>query len=115
MAKAIVTVLMTMSALGIHAAELDGRSLFQQNCASCHGDTGKGGVGDVKGPRLVGDSSKWSAKLFARAVLEGKDDEGRALKAGMPHWKDASFQSDQGAAPTKQEVESIHKYLRSIK
>jgi hypothetical protein len=48
-------------------------------------------------------------------VLEGKDDEGRALKGTMPHWKDASFQSDHGTAPTKEEVESIHKYLRRVK
>lgn len=97
------------------AAELDGKSLYQENCAACHGVAGKGGTSGVKGPRLVGDASKWSAKLFLRAVLEGKDDEGRVLKTEMPHWKDASFKVDKGVPPSKEEVEAIHKYLRGLK
>ena len=97
------------------AAPLDGKMLFKENCASCHGDNGKGGTQAVKGPKLVGDASKWSAKLFVRAVLEGVDDEGRKLQAGMPHWKDASLKDDHGMAPTQGEIEAIHRYLKSIK
>lgn len=97
------------------AAALDGKVLFQTNCASCHGDTGTGGTGAIKGPRLAGDASKWSSKLFVRAVLEGKDDEGKALDSAMPHWKDSSFAADKGAAPTKAEIVAIQKYLRTVK
>lgn len=97
------------------AQQMDGRALYQQNCAACHGDTGKGGSGPIKGPRLVGDASNWNSKLFARAVLEGVDDGGRKLKSGMPHWKNSSFQQDAGKPPTVAEVEAIHKYLRTVK
>jgi mono/diheme cytochrome c family protein len=104
-----------MVSLGAQAATLDGKALFAQNCAACHGDTGKGGTGDVKGPKLVGDATNWSHKLFRRAVLEGKDDEGKALDPAMPHWKDASFQADKGKAPTPAEVAAIYRYLRTLK
>jgi hypothetical protein len=62
-----------------------------------------------------GDASKWSARLFVRAVLEGKDDEGTSLHAPMPLWKTASFKSDNGAHPSRQEVEAIRRYLRTVK
>ncbi len=102
-------------ALSASAAGLDGKTLYQQNCASCHGDKGKGGTGAVKGPALAGDSSKWSPKVFQRAVLAGVDDKGRPLKLAMPHWKDASFKSDKGKAPSKDEVAAIQRYLQAVK
>ncbi|MEO6017323.1 MAG: cytochrome c [Polaromonas sp.] len=105
----------SLIALSASAAGLDGKTLYQQNCASCHGDNAKGGTSEVKGPKLAGDASKWSLKLFSRAVLSGIDDKGKKLELAMPHWKDASFKSDQGKAPTKQEIAAIHRYLRKLK
>ncbi|QEL55586.1 c-type cytochrome [Chromobacterium paludis] len=86
----------------------DGKELFQQNCAVCHGDRGQGKVG----PKLVGDSSRWSKKLFERAVLEGVDDEGKALKAPMPHWGQSSLKEDKGKPPTAEEIDAIQAYLK---
>lgn len=110
---------LTLSALsamaGATTTTLDGKTLFQNNCASCHGETGKGGTDAVKGPPLVGDATKWTNKQFVRAVLEGKDDAGKALESAMPHWKDASFKSDKGAKPPMAEVVAILKYLRTVK
>lgn len=95
-------------------ATLDGKALYHDNCASCHGDTGKGGTDAVKGPPLVGDATTWTNKLFVRAVLEGKDDAGKALESPMPHWKDDSFKSDKGSKPSKSEALAILKYLRTV-
>ncbi|MFZ2388164.1 MAG: cytochrome c [Polaromonas sp.] len=100
--------LLSLSAL---AAPLNGKALYQENCASCHGAAGKGD----SAPKLAGDASQWSTRLFERAVLTGVDDRGRALKIAMPHWKEGSFKSDDGSAPSKKEVVAIQHYLRAVK
>jgi mono/diheme cytochrome c family protein len=87
--------LMLLMVAPAQAAAINGKALFAHNCAACHGDNGQGGTGDVKGPKLVGDATSWSLKLFRRAVLEGKDDEGKA--------------------PTPTEVTAIYRYLRKLK
>jgi mono/diheme cytochrome c family protein len=87
----------------------DGKMLFQQNCAVCHGDRAQGKIG----PKLAGDSSKWPPRIFERAVLTGIDDEGKPLKAPMPHWNQSSFVSDQGKVPSKAEIDAIQRYIRT--
>lgn len=93
------------------AAPPNGEQLFQENCASCHGQRGMGG----SAPRLAGDASEWKTSLFERAVLTGIDDHGKPLKSPMPHWKDASFKMDDGTAPSKAEIEAIQHYLHKQK
>lgn len=105
---ALAGLLLSLSAL---AAPLNGKALYQENCASCHGATGKGD----SAPKLVGDASKWSSRLFERAVLSGVDDHGKPLKVAMPHWKEGSFKSDNGSAPSNKEVAAIQHYLRAVK
>jgi mono/diheme cytochrome c family protein len=111
MKQSFLMVAMLFLSMSAVAAPPDGKALFQENCATCHGQSGQGGVG----PKLVGDASEWKTKLFERAVLSGIDDEGKALKPPMPHWKDASFKSDKGAAPGTAEVDAIQRYLRTLK
>jgi mono/diheme cytochrome c family protein len=88
----------------------NGQDLFQQNCAVCHGDRAQGKIG----PKLAGDSSKWSPELFVRAVLKGVDDEGKPLKAPMPHWSQSSLKEDSGKPPTPEEIIAIQHYIRSL-
>ena len=97
--------------LQVFATKLEGKTIFQENCVSCHGDKGQGG----SGPKLAGDASKWSRKLFQRAVLSGVDDNGKALKSPMPHWKEVGFHNAQGKPPSLAEINAIQDYLRKIK
>ena len=66
-------------ALSASAAGLDGKALYQQNCASCHGDKGKGGSGVVKGPALAGDSHACEAGV-ARTHLISRHIDGAILQ-----------------------------------
>lgn len=107
----VLTTLASVSVMASTIEPLDGRVLFQENCSRCHGENGKGGAVLP----LVGGASKWTLKLFQRAVLTGVDNKGHPLKSPMPHWKDASFKADNGAAPTKAEIAAIYQYLRTVK
>ena len=111
----IVASTIACMSLSLAAAELSGKALYAENCAACHGDTGKGGTMEIQGPRLVGDATTWQLPIFQRAVLDGVDDKGRTLDAAMPRWKNSSFQADAGAAPRKDEVKAIYQYLRTVK
>jgi len=111
MKRTIIAVTMLWLCASVVAAPPDGKALYQENCASCHGQNGKGDTG----PKLVDDASEWKTKLFERAVLNGVDDQGKSLKSPMPHWSGASFKTDSGVAPSKAEVDAIQHYLRTLK
>ncbi|SAL83084.1 Cytochrome c [Caballeronia choica] len=111
MKRTFIAVTMLWLCASVVAAPPDGKALYRENCASCHGQNGKGDTG----PKLVGDASEWKTKLFERAVLNGIDDQGKPLKSPMPHWSRASFKSDNGVAPSKAEVDAIQQYLHTLK
>ena len=56
-----------------------GKKLYESTCAGCHGQKGQGGIG-----MSLKDASKWKYDLFKRALKQGKDDKGVALKPMMP-------------------------------
>lgn len=82
-----------------------GQALYTNNCATCHGSKGEGGIGaNITGSTTAGIGS-WTAAQFTSALREGKDDEGMQLCAAMPKFT-ASQLSDA-------QVTSIHDYLLS--
>jgi len=107
--RSLILVLLLLCTSPVFAA-YDGQDLYQQNCAVCHGDKAQGKIG----PRLKGDSSKWSSHLFQRAVLNGIDDGGKQLKSPMPHWSNSSLKEDSGKPPTAAEIDAIQKYIRTL-
>jgi mono/diheme cytochrome c family protein len=107
----LLTLASVLVPLSVFATKLDGKTIFSDNCVSCHGDKGQG----ASGPKLVGDASKWSRKNFQRAVLSGVDDNGKPLKSPMPHWKEVGFHNAPGKPPSLAEINAIQDYLRKIK
>ncbi|WP_414906978.1 c-type cytochrome [Pseudomonas sp. IT-P253] len=108
---AFLAIMTLLSCSSTMASTPDGEALFQDNCSACHGPRGMGG----SAPKLAGDASEWKAKVFERAVLSGIDDHGKPLKAPMPHWAGTGFRSDNGAIPSKLEIDAIQKYLHQQK
>jgi mono/diheme cytochrome c family protein len=86
-----------------------GKGIYTANCAGCHGAKAQGSVG----PNLH-EAAGWTAALFNRALLQSKDDKGVALKPPMPNWS-KGFAPHVGRAPTKDEMASIQRYIRTLK
>jgi mono/diheme cytochrome c family protein len=92
-----------------------GKQLFDQNCAMCHGATAQG-QGDF--PNLTYTDAGiggWGIWQFNRAVRIGVDDVGATLEQTMPRWQAAGFKTDGGAPPTAQEISDIFGYLKTLK
>ena len=88
-----------------------GKELYQTNCAACHGANGAGGLkignstaADLQSPKLENTYHNSDA-LIARAILEGKDQNGKNLDPEMPRW--------QGKL-TAQQVNQIIAYLKTL-
>lgn len=77
-----------------------GKTLFQANCAMCHGAQAEGKVGPV----LKGEVAGWKFDLFKRALTKGIDDAGKKLNPPMKQFK---F--------TDQQMANIQAYLKSLK
>lgn len=71
-----------------------GRNVFVQNCASCHGPQGSGGLSfgsvraaDIRGGHLRALHPRYTRALLERAIADGVGQEGKPLNAAMPRWK----------------------------
>lgn len=89
-----------------------GAALFRQNCASCHGENGAGGLrignatsADLRAPGLE-DRYRHSDTALAGAILKGTDEKGRRLSPAMPRFQ-GSLSSDQ--------VSDLIDYLKSLR
>ncbi|WP_202630369.1 cytochrome c [Deinococcus alpinitundrae] len=103
---------MLLASVSAEATNLkNGQTIYQTNCAACHGTRAQGGVG----PKLIGDAANWSAAIFQRALLKDVDDKGKKLKAPMPFWGKVGFAGDHGKVPTKAEMQDLQAYLKSLK
>lgn len=87
-----------------------GKDLYEENCALCHGDNGEGDIG----PSLIDDVFLYAKgdladddyyKIIHNGTEEGKTEEERAMKGGMPPF---------GGELQKNEIWSIISFIRSI-
>lgn len=86
-----------------------GKQLYVDNCMSCHGGKGEGGVG----MKLEGDAAYWDFPIFKRTVIEGLDDEGKQLKI-MPVMGKTGFIKPAGTIPTDAQLQDIQAYMKTF-
>jgi cytochrome c oxidase cbb3-type subunit 2 len=95
---------------GDPAAVLAGKGIYEDNCAGCHGDNGEGDIGpslvDNKFLYVEGDLADDDYfELINNGSEEGKVEEGRTMKGGMP-----PFMGDL----SKREIWSVIAFIRSL-
>jgi cytochrome c oxidase cbb3-type subunit 2 len=95
---------------GDPAAILAGKGIYENNCAGCHGDNGEGDIGpslvDNKFLYVEGDLADDDYyELINNGSEEGKVEEGRTMKGGMP-----PFMGDL----SKKEIWSVIAFIRSL-
>ena len=71
-----------------------GMSIYEADCASCHGAGGKGGIAvgdavsaDIRWSTLSKLNPPYTDVLLRRAILDGIDQTGKPLNANMPRWR----------------------------
>ena len=78
----------------------EGATVWEFNCASCHGDTGEGG----SGPSL-------NAKQFLQTATDAQT---RTLAAvGVPGTRMSAFSLDFGGPLTSEQIKSVAAHIRS--
>ena len=77
-----------------------GESLFAQNCASCHGIEGEGGIA----PAL-------NAKQFLEAAVD--EQISALISVGVPGSQMSAYSLDFGGSMTQEQIQAITTYIRS--
>lgn len=90
-----------------------GRTLYADNCASCHGSQGEGdtapGLNDE--PDHVAGDPDWTPQLLGIVARDNMDDQGVSLDPSMPKWlvrNDAS-----GKPLTTQDFSDMYAFLKT--
>jgi mono/diheme cytochrome c family protein len=93
------------------ASVTNGKQLFDSDCAVCHKADGSGGIklgpstsADLRAPALEERYHNRDV-LLQRAILEGKDEDGKALDPVMPHFR---------GQLTRQEVTAIIAFIKTL-
>jgi mono/diheme cytochrome c family protein len=105
--SAALVFLLAKGALAQDAAA--GKILYVDNCQSCHGAHGQGGVGK----KLEGDAAYWDFNIFKRTVDEGIDDENKKMKT-MPVFGHTGLTKPKGKIPEDSDLRNIQAYLKTF-
>src|SRR5436189_4596767 len=102
----IIIAALALSAWTVYAA--DGATLFEKNCAKCHGAEGKG---DTKMGKKVGARDLSDAKVQA----ELKDDQAfKAIKEGLKD-KEGKLQMKPIEGATDDDIKALVAHVRTLK
>ena len=96
---------------GDQAAISRGKALYQQHCAACHGDSGKGSIGpsvaDTMFLYIAGDVPDDDYfEVINNGTQPGMVEDGRTAKGGMPPYS---------STLDKNKIWSVVAYIRSLK
>lgn len=113
--RPLVRALLTLSLASVGqvgaATTPNGATIYQANCAGCHGPQANGNIG----PKLAGEVAHWSYADFSRAMLKNVDDKGKPLGMPMPNFGKVGFRGDQGHPPAPGEIKALQAYLKTLK
>jgi mono/diheme cytochrome c family protein len=114
-------ILVSVSAAGVHGQPLDGRMMFREYCAVCHGNEGRGD-GPVasalkRAPTDLTEIARRHGgrfpKLMVMRVIEGIDFVGAHGNRPMPIWGSV-FRSRDGAAVASLRVNALMEYVAQL-
>lgn len=112
--KTNITVLLALGFASVAVAAptaAAGKTIYTANCAACHGAKGQG----VTGLGLpLKTATAWKYDMFKRALLEGKNAKGVAMKPTMPKWTNG-FAPNTGKKPTDDQMKSLQMYIKTLK
>ena len=108
----LVLAISSCSGSSQQASAADGKQVYDTNCSVCHGANGAGGIkiGDDTTPdiraKVMEDMFENDNDLISNAILNGIDEDGEELEAGMPRFKDKLSDTD---------VANLIAYLKTLK